>query len=51
MLLKTLPTKLRAEALSSKRLPENQLDEITWNWDTDSNSKVNSPLRVVFNAY
>ena len=35
ILLKTLPTKLRAvEALSSKRLSENQLKEITWNSGT-----------------
>ena len=39
------------EALSSKRLSENQFEEITWNWDADSGSKVNSPLRLVFNAY
>ena len=26
----------------------NQFEEITWNWDTDSNSKVNSLLNVVF---
>ena len=40
-----------SRALSGKRLCENQLKEITWNWDTDSNNKMNSPLRVVFNHH
>ena len=42
-----------SRALSSnyKRLCENQLEEIIWNWDTDSKNKMNSPLRVVFNHH
>ena len=36
--------------MSNKRLIANQFEEITWNWLTDSNSRENSSLHLVFNA-
>ena len=36
--------------MSNKRLIANQFVEITWNWLTDSSSRENSSLHLVFNA-